>query len=143
MADEKLTALPAVTSVTPADLVYVVQSGVSSQATAGQVARVMRGITADTDASTITFDCGVNDKHSVTLGGNRTLALVNDYVGQVIMLRLTQDGAGSRTVTWFAGIRWPGGTVPTLTVNAAKTDVFSFVKIAANSYDGFIVGQNL
>lgn len=71
-------------------------------------------ITTDTDGSTVTFDCSVTNRHQVTLGGNRTLALSNYSTGQMILLDLIQDGTGSRTVTWFTG---PGLTV-TMTIAA-------------------------
>jgi hypothetical protein len=93
-------------------------------------------ITADTDASTITFNMATSDKHSVTLGANRTLAVSNDQIGQGFVLFITQDGTGSRTVTWWSGIKWQGGTTPTLTTTATKTDVFSFIKIGSGSYLG-------
>jgi len=38
--------------------------------------------------------------HTVVLGGNRTLAVSNTSVGQSFILRLVQDGTGSRTVTF-------------------------------------------
>lgn len=62
-------------------------------------------ITVDTDGATITFDCSPTggNRHQVTLGGNRTLALSNASSGQAVILDLIQDGTGSRTVTWFVG----------------------------------------
>jgi len=143
VADEKISAMPAVTAAGLSDLVPIVQSGVNMSVTPALLAQVQRGITADTDGSTITFDASLNDKHSVTLGGNRTLAVSNDYDGQVVTLILKQDSTGTRTVTWFSGILWPGGTVPTLTTTPSKTDVFSFIRVSSGHYLGFIVGQNL
>ncbi len=98
-------------------------------------------IHAATDGSTITFDCDLANWHSVTLGGNRTLAVNNFTIGQQIALALTQDGGGPRTVTWFGGIAWAGGTPPTLSTAAAATDVFTIKKIGASSYLGFVAGQ--
>lgn len=100
-------------------------------------------ITSDTDGATITFDMNVSNLHTVTLGGNRTLAVSNVAVGQKFILRLVQDGTGSRTVTWFATIKWPGGSAPTLTTTLNKTDVFGFLCTSADNYDAFILGQNL
>ena len=97
----------------------------------------------NTDGSTITFDLDSSNTHSVTLGGNRTLALSNVSVGQKFIIRLTQDGTGSRTVTFFSTIKWAGGVAPTLTTTANKTDVFGFICTSANNYDGFVVGYNL
>lgn len=98
---------------------------------------------AATDGSTVTFDRDEGEIHTVTLGGNRTLALSNMRVGSVIMLRLKQDGTGNRTVTWFSGINWVNGEEPTLTTTANKTDVFGFLCTGTDTYDGYIVGQNL
>lgn len=100
-------------------------------------------ITADSDGATITFNMATTNLHTVTLGGNRTLALSNVSVGQTFMLRLVQDGTGSRTVTWFSTIKWAGGSAPTLTTTPSKADVFGFLCTSSGNYDGFIVGQNV
>ena len=98
---------------------------------------------SDTDGATVTFDMSVSNLHTVTLGGNRTLALSNVAAGQSFVLRLAQDATGSRTVTWFTTIKWAGGAAPTLTTTASKTDVFGFICTSAGNYDGFVIGQNL
>lgn len=100
-------------------------------------------ITSDSDGATITFNMATSNLHTVTLGGNRTLALSNVSVGQTFILRLVQDGTGSRTVTWFSTIKWAGGSAPTLTTTANKLDVFGFICTSSGNYDGFVVGQNL
>jgi hypothetical protein len=53
---------------------------------------------------------------------------------------LQQDATGSRTVTWWTGILWPGGTVPTLTAAANKRDVLSFLRLSTGVYLGWLVG---
>ena len=98
--------------------------------------------TADTDGATVTFNMATSNKHTVTLGGSRTLAVSNTSVGQAFLITLKQDGTGSRTVTWFSGISWAGGSEPTLTTTASKSDVFSFLCIATDTYLGFTVGLN-
>lgn len=100
-------------------------------------------ITSDADGATITFNMATSNLHAVTLGGNRTLAVSNVAVGQSFILRLIQDGSGSKTVTWFTTIKWAGGSAPTLTTTADKTDVIGFLCTGANTYDGFVIGQNL
>lgn len=100
-------------------------------------------ITAAVDGATVTFDLSTTNKHSVTLGGNRTLALSNGADGQTFTVILKQDGSGSKTVTWWAGILWPAGVAPTLTTTADKYDVFAFIRISSGVYLGFTVGQNL
>lgn len=97
------------------------------------------------DGATVTFDLGTGAyrKHNVVLGGNRTLALSNALTGMAFIISLTQDGTGSRTVTWFSTIRWAGGSAPTLTTTLNKRDTFGFICTGTDTYDGYIVGQNL
>ena len=95
------------------------------------------------DGATVTFDLSAGNVQSVTLAGNRTLALSNATNGQAFVIRLIQDGTGSRTVTWFSGISWPNAIVPTLTTTATKSDTFGFICTSAGAYLGFIVGQNM
>jgi len=95
------------------------------------------------DGATVTFDVSDGNFQTVTLGGNRTLAISNAKVGQVFMLRLVQDGTGSRTVIWFPTIKWAGGAAPTLTTTASKADIVGFVVTSSGNYEGFIVGQNI
>lgn len=98
---------------------------------------------ANSDGATVTFNLNRGYSHAVTLGGNRTLALSNVRVGDRFLIKLTQDGTGSRTVTWFSGISWAGGVAPTLSTSAASSDVVGFVCTAAGAFDGYVVGQDL
>ncbi len=98
---------------------------------------------ANADAVTITFDVNEANVHTVTLGDNRTFAISNETSGQKFMIRILQDGTGSRTVTWFSTIKWAGGSAPTLTTTASKADVVGFICTGTDSYDGFVIGQNI
>ncbi len=99
-----------------------------------------------TDGATVTFDLDLDNIHYVTLGGNRTLAVSNVDVGQRFAVRLKQDATGSRTVTWWSNISWPGGTTPTLTTTASKSDWFGFICTGSSggnpTFDAFVLGQN-
>jgi hypothetical protein len=97
----------------------------------------------DTDGPTINFDLNCAHVHVVTLKGNRTLALLNVAVGLWFRIFLLQDTTGSRTVTWFSTVRWPGGSPPTLTITASQYDMFDFVCIATGSYLNVNVAQNM
>lgn len=102
-----------------------------------------QSLETDTDGATITFDLDEANIHTVTLGGNRTLAISNEDAGQAFVIRLAQDGTGSRTVTWFSTIKWAGGSAPTLTTTASKADVFGFICTSSGNYDGYVIGQNI
>lgn len=93
--------------------------------------------TVDTDGSTVTFNLALSNRHTVTLQGNRTLALSNPTVDQTFTIVLVQDGSGSRTVTWFSGITWQGGSVPTLQTTPGAVDVFVFWCQSNGVYIGF------
>lgn len=83
------------------------------------------GIHTLIDGATVTIDARHSKNQRVVLGGNRTLAFSNFKAGQTVCVRLTQDGTGSRTVTWPSSgvtINWHDGTEPTLTTTANKAD---------------------
>ena len=111
--------------------------------TTPNIASIKWTLTTDTDWATVTFDKNVSDVHNVVLAGNRILALSNMVAGDRIILRLTQDAVGARTVTWFATIKWAGGTVPTLTATVNKADMFWFLCTSAWNFDWFIIWQNI
>ena len=91
------------------------------------------------DGATITFDMDESNNHSVTLGGNRTLAVSNVDTGQKFTIRLKQDGTGSRTVNWWSGITWftSTGVPPTLKEDPNTVDYIGFVCTSGGYYDGF------
>lgn len=120
----------------------VVYDGTNFQLISSLATTIPKVWTDDSDGATITFDIATSDKHRVTLGGNRTLALSNVKVGDAFVIRLLQDGTGGRTVTWFSTIKWANGVAPTLS-GIDKADVFGFICTGTNTYDGFVIGQNL
>ena len=94
--------------------------------------------------ATATLDCSLAGRHLITMpAGNITIALSNVTTGQYIQVEITQDGGGSRTVTWFSTIKWAGGVAPTLTTTASKRDVLGFICTGTDTYDGYIIGQNI
>ena len=71
---------------------------------------------------------------SYTLTGNCTFTMPATTNGTSFIVRLIQDATGGRTAT-FTGVKWPGGTVPTITTTASTgVDIISFVCIASIWY---------
>lgn len=95
------------------------------------------------DGTTVTFDQDNGAIQKVQLGGNRTLALSNVESNSIIFVILQQDATGSRTVTWFSGIKWDDGVTPTLTTTANKYDAFAFIQLSVGSYLGMTMGLNM
>jgi hypothetical protein len=95
-------------------------------------------------AGTATLNLTTGNIHAITMpAGNITIAISNEAVGQCFMIEITQDDVGSRTVTWFDTIKWADGSAPTLTTTADKRDSFGFRVTGTDTYDGYVVGQNI
>ena len=91
-----------------------------------------------TDAATITWSLTDSRFATVTLAGNRTMAApTNAVVGSMVLI-VKQDATGSRTLTWNAVFKWPGGVAPVLSSAANATDVFSFVYDGTNFYGTYM-----
>lgn len=97
---------------------------------------------ATPDVST-SIDVNSSLQHDLTLSSNPTISVANAINGDIFAINLIQDATGSRGVTWFAGIKWEDGTVPTLTTAANKTDSFIFRCTGTGAYLGYVLGQNL
>lgn len=77
-----------------------------------------------------TIDWTLSNKQKSTLTGNCTFTFTAPPGPCSLVLKLVQDGTGSRTVTWPAAVHWSGGTAPTLTTTLNKVDIITFY------YDG-------
>jgi len=80
-----------------------------------------------TDAATVAIDLSLGNHHQVVLGGNRVIgAPTNVVAGQSGVIRLVQDGTGSRTASWNSVFKFPGGSAPTLTTAANSVDLVAY-----------------
>jgi hypothetical protein len=80
-------------------------------------------------AATVNWTTG-GSIQKITLTGNCTFGVVAPPAPSRVSLMLLQDTTGSRTATWWAGIKWAGAAAPTLTTTASRTDIVTFI------YDG-------
>jgi len=83
------------------------------------------GFTLQTDTGTgaKTIDWKLGNKMKFTFGaGNVTFTFTSPTNPCTLMLTLIQDVTGSRTVTWPATVKWPGGTEATLSTAANARD---------------------
>ena len=79
-------------------------------------------------ADTINWRLG--NKQKSTLTDDCTFTFTEPVGACSLILKLVQDGTGSRTVTWPADVLWPNNTAPTLTTTATYVDLITFY------YDG-------
>jgi len=120
-----------------------VNSNFTSLETAVNMHESEKTLHSNSDAATITFNLNTSKVHTVTLAGNRTLAVSNPELNKAFIVRLVQDATGSRTVTWWGGIRWPSASAPTLSTTATAIDSFGFIRTGVGVYDGYFLGFDL
>lgn len=88
-----------------------------------------------TDGATINWNMNTQQAAKVTLGGNRTLANPTNLVaGGTYILRVIQDGTGSRTLGFGTAYKWANGIAPTLSTAAGAVDLLSFYSDGTNLY---------
>lgn len=93
-----------------------------------------------TDAASITFPA--EGRMAVltlvnAFDGGRTLAAITGSrlsYGQSYYLIITQGGSGNHTLLWNASYKFAGGTAPTLSTAAGKTDVFRILYVGPSYY---------
>ena len=99
-----------------------------------------------TSGATDTIDLEDGNVHNVTLTANCTFTFSNPPASGTsgsFTLFLNQDGTGSRTATWPGSVKWAGGTAPTLTTTASRTDILVFTTIDAGTiWYGAVSGQD-
>lgn len=88
-----------------------------------------------------TLSFAAANHHRITMTGNGTITLSGGETGSVYTVEVLQDGTGSRTVAWGAGVIWAGAVAPTSTATANRKDVFTFF-YDGTSYLGAAFAQN-
>jgi hypothetical protein len=83
-----------------------------------------------TFSTTSTIDWQSGKTYRVVLGGAITFNFVAPPGTCNLILKLVQDGTGSRNPAWPAAVKWAGGAEPTWSTAAAAIDLVSFY------YDG-------
>ena len=98
-------------------------------------------------SSGLTLNLANSQLFTVNLNSNITTVTISNTpstsstaVG--FSLIFTADGT-ARSVTWPTGVKWAGGSSPTLTSTSGKMDVLSFVTTnSGTNWLGFVGGQN-
>lgn len=109
--------------------------------------------TALTSGTTVALDVRDGSVFTVTLGHNIGTFNWSNHAASgyssSFILKVTQDGTGSRTIAWpdntnSVTVRWAGNTAPTLSSGAADIDVFFFFTVdGGTNYYGFTAGQDM
>jgi hypothetical protein len=85
--------------------------------------------------STISIDLDSNPKPSISLNQNATVNNpTNIKEGVTFVVAITQDGIGSRLITWGSKFKWGDDGEPTLSTLGNKTDILTFESDGVNLY---------
>lgn len=90
--------------------------------TGGTLTQVSQAIVA---VSASAIDCSAGNYFTKTASGALTWTVTNVPSSKAFSFILELTNGGTGTQTWFSGIKWPGGTAPTLT--ASGVDVLGFI----------------
>jgi hypothetical protein len=101
----------------------IVRSTGSTFSVGGSAATARSAVTFS--ATAMAIDCSLSNVFTTTFTANVTTAptFSNIADGQTINWFITQDGTGSRTMTWPASFKWPGGTAGVLSTAANSVDL--------------------
>jgi len=87
--------------------------------------------------STLVLTTGTVLTATLTASTPCTFTMPTATAGKSFILKLTQAASGMTTAT-FTGVKWPGGTAPTITATASAVDILSFVADGTNWYGTFV-----
>ena len=87
-------------------------------------------------ATAMTVDCALSNVFATTFTANVTTAptISNPRNGQTINWFITQDGTGSRTMTWPTSFRWPSGATRTLSTTANSVDLLVATYLSSTGF---------
>lgn len=116
-------------------------SGASlSGANAWTGAQTIAPVKADVSGN-VTPDAAASNNFEYRLTGNLTLGNpTNPREGQVLNIRLKQDGVGGRTIVWPGKFKFAGGAVPALSAAAGAVDFLSaYYSLTDDRYECAVV----
>jgi hypothetical protein len=141
------TATVSATVVTASDTTESTTSSTGALKSSGGIAAVKNIVgggqvasernAAGNSGASLTIDWNNGNMQTVTMTATCGFTFSNPIAGGMYMLVLTQGGSGSYTVTWPGGIKWPGGTPPTLSTAVAAIDVITFGYDGTSYYGNF------
>jgi len=94
-----------------------------------------------TAISASAIDLSAGNYFTKTISGTTTFTISNAAAsGTVNSFILQITNGGSATVNWFSGVKWAGGTAPTLTASGYD-DLGFFTIDGGTTWQGFVLGK--
>jgi hypothetical protein len=89
------------------------------------------------------IDLATGNYFSKTISGATTLTVSNvATTGSVNSFIFDVTNGGSAVITWFSGVKWVGGTAPTLTT-AGRDAVGFFTHDGGTTWSGLVLGKDI
>jgi len=86
----------------------------------------------------VSWNLEENQVTELILDGNLVLDNpTNQVAGATYIITLTQDGTGSRTLSFGTAYKFPGGTAPTLTTAGGAIDIITFISNGTSMFGVF------
>ena len=89
-------------------------------------------------ASTLSIASNTEITATLTSATPCTFTMPSVAGGKSFQLLLRQPASGSATTATFTGVRWSGGTAPTITATLGRMDILSFKSDGTNWYGSFL-----
>ena len=107
---------------------------------ADQFQAILNSITSVSGAATLNAQNGVYAE--LTLNEDCSLTITNLGVGTPAVIKVTQDAVSSFNITSYVvsggTVKWPGGSVPTITTNANSIDIITFISDGVYIYASIV-----
>jgi hypothetical protein len=91
-----------------------------------------------TSTNTIALTSGTVQTATLTASTACTFTMPTATAGKSFVLLLKQAATTGNGTATFTGVKWSGGTAPTITATAARMDVLSFIADGTNWYGSFV-----
>ena len=93
-----------------------------------------------TVTSTVTLNLANGTFQNLTLTSATalTVTMPTATAGKSFILIVRQPASGTATTATFTGVKWPGGTAPTITATVGRADILAFFSDGTNWYGSFV-----
>jgi len=83
----------------------------------------------------VVINCSTTVGAILSLTGNVTLSTTNDVNGTRLAIWIRGQSSGF-TITWWSGIKWPGGVAPTLPTVTGRIITVVLIRVTSGEWDG-------
>ena len=94
---------------------------------------VLTAPTAIAATASTTIDLGTGNVITINLSADTTLTTSNAAVG-TYLIKIVQNSSGNHSVSFPVAWKWSGGSAPTVTPTADKTDIVTLIFDDTNYY---------